>query len=409
MPDNINLNEFYITYTRIFNGVGLLCVYSTAMLSEPSYLAARMVAAKIEAHLARHIEVARQLNETELAYVPATPVIEAIIDIAFWASLRREEGHPPKISIAFLPPDQCAKPLVFEKSLRLTPHNLTKLAPAVEQPGIHLGVWYDGDSLNVWGTTHQIPGICFVLEVVEPGLLVIKHRRTDGFGKFVNIAVLRGDEIKMVDERNISLDSCPELVESLLDMPLPSAPGESFNVLVELATAMRAHNRGGLVLIVPTGSTTWHNSVIHPISYPVDPSYNAIATLLKQEKHKRDLEWKQALRNAIDIIGGFTAVDGATVINRDNELLAFGAKVARAELSLPVDQMIVTEPVTDGTPQYMHPAQNGGTRHLAAAQFVYDQRDAQAMVASVDGHFTLFAWSQQLNMVHAHRIDILLM
>jgi hypothetical protein len=379
------------------------------MLSEPSYLAARMVATKIEAHLLRHLEVARQLGEQELACVPSVSVIESIVDIAFWASLRREEGHPPKISLAFLPPEQAGKPLIFENKLRLTPHYLTKLAPAVEQPGIHLGVWYDNDALHVWGTTHQIPGICFVLEVVEPGLLVIKHRRTDGFGKFVNICVLRGDEIKMIDEQNISLDNCPELIESLLDMPLPSAPGGSFNILVELATAMRAHNRGGLVLIVPTGSTEWHNSVIHPISYPVRPPYTVIADLLKENKQQRTIEWKQSLRNAIDIIGGFTAVDGATIINRDNELLAFGAKVARAEVSLPVDQMIVTEPVTDTIPQYMHPAQNGGTRHLAAAQFVYDQRAAQAMVASQDGHFTLFAWSQQLNMVHAHRIDILLM
>jgi len=379
------------------------------MLSEPSYLPARMVATKIEAHLQRHLKVAQELGEEELANVPSVSVLESIIDVAFWASLRREEGHPPKISIAFLTPEQAENPLIFENKLRLTPGYLTKLAPAVEQPGIHLGVWYDGEGLHVWGTTHHIPGICFVLEVVEPGLLVIKHRRTDGFGKFVNIAVLRGDEIKMVDEHNISLDSCPELIESLLDMPLPSAPGGSFNILVELATAMRAHNRGGLVLIVPTGSNVWQNSIIHPISYPVSPAFTAISELLKESKQKRNVEWKQNLRNAIDIIGGFTAVDGATIINRDNELLAFGAKIARAEVSIPVDQIILTEPVTDGKPVYMHPAQIGGTRHLAAAQFVYDQRDAQAMVASVDGHFTLFAWSTALGMVHAHRIDILLM
>src|SRR5476651_661642 len=379
------------------------------MLSEPSYLPARMVATKIEAHLQRHLKVALELGEVELANVPSVSVLESIIDVAFWASLRREEGHPPKISIAFLTPEQAEKPLIFQNKLRLTPNYLTKLAPAVEQPGIHLGVWYDGEGLHVWGTTHHIPGICFVLEVVEPGLLVIKHRRTDGFGKFVNIAVLRGDEIKMVDEHNISLDSCPELIESLLDMPLPSAPGGAFNILVELATAMRAHNRGGLVLIVPTGSNVWQNSIIHPISYPVSPAFTAISELLKESKQKRNVEWKQNLRNAIDIIGGFTAVDGATIINRDNELLAFGAKIARAEVSIPVDQIILTEPVTDGKPVYMHPAQIGGTRHLAAAQFVYDQRDAQAMVASVDGHFTLFAWSTALGMVHAHRIDILLM
>lgn len=62
-----------------------------------------------------------------------------------------------------------------------------------------------------------------------------------------------------------------------------------------------------------------------------------------------------------------------------------------------------------GTPAKIHPTQNGGTRHLAAAQFVYDQRDAIALVASQDGRFTIFSWSPQLQMVHAHRIDILLL
>jgi DNA integrity scanning protein DisA with diadenylate cyclase activity len=57
----------------------------------------------------------------------------------------------------------------------------------------------------------------------------------------------------------------------------------------------------------------------------------------------------------------------------------------------------------------VHPAQNGGTRHLAAAQFVYDQKDAIALVASQDGQFTVFAWSVEMQMVHAHRIDVLLL
>jgi len=53
--------------------------------------------------------------------------------------------------------------------------------------------------------------------------------------------------------------------------------------------------------------------------------------------------------------------------------------------------------------------QNGGTRHLSAAQFVYDQRDALALVASQDGRFTIFAWSPCEEMVHGHRVDTLLL
>jgi hypothetical protein len=380
------------------------------MLSEPTYIAARMVAATIEAHFAKHLASARSQGARHLAHEPQAPIIEAVIDVTFWASLRREEGHSPKISLALLPPEQASQPLIFGNRIRLTPHNLTKLAPAVESPGIHLGVWYDDDELYVWGTTLAIPGICFVLEVIEPGLLVIKHSRIDGFGKFVNIAVLKGDEIKIIDEQNTGLLDCPALINSLLGMPLPRFRDDSINIMVELAASMRVHGRGGLVLIVPENSKEWQDSIIHPISYPVVPSFNGITELMKQDSCERQkTDWKDALRRAIDIVGGFTAVDGATVISRQYELLAFGAKIARSGMSLPVDQMITTEPVMDGTPALMHPGQNGGTRHLAAAQFIYDQRDAIALVASQDGRFTIFAWSPQLEMVHAHRIDILLL
>ena len=51
----------------------------------------------------------------------------------------------------------------------------------------------------------------------------------------------------------------------------------------------------------------------------------------------------------------------------------------------------------------------GGTRHLSAAQFIHDQHDAVALVASQDGRFTVFAWSPCEDMVHAHRVETLLM
>ncbi|MGN6637554.1 MAG: putative sensor domain DACNV-containing protein, partial [Mucilaginibacter sp.] len=59
--------------------------------------------------------------------------------------------------------------------------------------------------------------------------------------------------------------------------------------------------------------------------------------------------------------------------------------------------------------QIMTPGQDGGTRHFAAAQFVHDQRDAFAMVASQDGRFTIFSWSPCDGIVHAHRVDTLLL
>nr|WP_294789780.1 hypothetical protein [uncultured Mucilaginibacter sp.] len=380
------------------------------MLSESTYIPARVVAPTIEAHFATHLADARLQGALDLGNEPSAAIIESVIDICFWASLRKEEGKSPRISLALLPPDQAVHPLIFGNRLRLTPHNLTKLAPAVESPGIHLGVWFDDkDELYVWGTTLAIPGICLVLEVIEPGMLVVKHSRIDGYGKFVNIAVLKGDEIKVVDEQNTGLLHCPGLLTSLANMP-SFLLEESVNIIVELAAAMRSHKRGGLVLIVPSYTDNWMQSIVQPIAYPVTPPFTGVTALMQENATERlRLGWRDALHRAIDTVGGFTAVDGATIINRDYEVMAFGAKVARAEMSSPVDEIITTEPIIDSIPRYVHPSKSGGTRHLAAAQFVYDQRDAIALVASQDGHFTVFAWAPDMDMVHAHRIDALLL
>ena len=74
-----------------------------------------------------------------------------------------------------------------------------------------------------------------------------------------------------------------------------------------------------------------------------------------------------------------------------------------------MEHVNVTEPVEGSVPIRTTPAQLGGTRHLSAAQFVHDQRDATALVASQDGRFTIFKWSPREQFVHAHRVDALLL
>jgi hypothetical protein len=377
---------------------------------EPTYQAAKAVAATVEAHFAYHLAAARERGELELAPEPDAQTVEAIIDATFWASLRREEGNSPKISLAFVPPEQVNQPLIFEQALPLAPDVLTKLGPAVERPGIHLGVWHGRDELRVWGATRSVPSFCFVIEVIEPGLLVIKHRRMDGFGKYANVAVLKGEQIKVIDEQGASLPDCPALLASLLAFTSPGSWDHSINLLVQLAASMRAHGHGGSLLVVPAGTENWRQSIVHPILYSVTPPFSALADVMRQSLSDRDEDpTAGAIRKAVDTVAGLTAVDGATVMNDQYEVLAFGAKIRRPEGSPPVEQIVATEPIVGDRPIVVHPVQNGGTRHLSATQFVHDQRDAKALVASQDGRFTVFAWSPCEEMVHAHRVDTLLL
>jgi hypothetical protein len=380
-------------------------------MNGPAYPAARLVSARVLDYFARRHADARERGQDIAGALPQADVLETLIDAAFWASLRREEGYVPKISLAFLPPEEAGDPLIFDGGLPLRPAALTKVAPAVERSGIHLGVWPDRGELRVWGTTHAIPALCLVLEVAAPGLLVIKHHRGEEYGKFVNVAVLEGDQIKVVDERASNLPpDCPSLVASMLGFDSPASWTDSNNVLVQLAVSMRDHRRGGSLLIVPPGTDTWLESIVRPIPYPVSPPYADLAQLNRENPDAASRRlWQDAVDRTVAAVAGLTAVDGATVLTTDLELLAFGAKITRRKGWAQVEQVTVTEPIEGGAPVLVHPVQLGGTRHLAAVQFVHDQRDAVALVASQDGRFTIFAWSSCESRVHAHRVEALLL
>ena len=334
--------------------------------------------------------------------LPDAAAVEAIVDAAFWASLLREEGYVPEISLAYLAPDEAAFCLRLAVPLPLGPRALSRLGPAVERPGIHLGVWGASDDLSVWGTTRAIPTFTFVVEVLGPGLLVVKHRTREDAAKFLNVAVFEGDQVKILSRADVVAPGRPALLRSLL-APEPSSPTEApDDVLLRLAVSMRAHGRGGTLLVVPAGTEGWKDSIVTPVAYAVEPPFTELADLVRTD------ERGPALVRAVDAVAGLTAVDGATVITDRHELLAFGAKIGRPDGRPQVQQVLVSEPIEGAAAAVVAPVQLGGMRHTSAAQFAQDQPASVALVASQDGRFTIFAWSVADGMVRAERVETLL-
>jgi hypothetical protein len=378
-------------------------------MSGSHFPAARAIALRLSTSLVQHMDNARSLTQQVFAELPPVDEIEQVIDSAFWASLRREEGVSPRISLALAPSESSDQPLLFAESLHLSPAALAHLAPAVERPGIHLGVWRSGSTLRMWGTTRGIPPFCLVVEVTAPGVLVFKHRHVVDSVKYVNIAVLDGDDVKIVDERVAAPSNCPQLLSFLLGAQSRNSWRDSGNVLVQLAVSMRSHKRGGLLLFVPE-SSNWIDSLAHPIAYAVHPPYTVLANVVRERTGAVDTRaMEERLRLAVDHVSGLTAVDGATVLTSTYDVRAFGAKIVRREHAAQVEQVLSTEPIEGRPSRVVNPTELGGTRHLSAAQFVHDQRDAFALVASQDGKFTVFEWSMAANMVHAHRVESLLL
>ncbi|MBC7925922.1 MAG: hypothetical protein H7039_09730 [Bryobacteraceae bacterium] len=361
-------------------------------------------------HFERHHRELADSDEYNggIGTLPETEDIESILDTAFWASLLREERINPKISLVYM--EASAKgTLQFERPIPLTPQSLSKLAPAVERPGLHLGLCRDGSGYAIWGVTRVLPPYTLVIEVVMPGLLVVKHSRAESGRKFANLAVLESNRVKVLDPSVAVVPNCPAALTSLMRFDGADS-GDSLNVLVELSASMRSHGRGGSLLVIPSRQSAWRDSIVSPVSYPVSPPFSKISYLLQRDEQERDGgPWKSSMERTIATIAGLTAVDGATLITETYDVLAFGAKIGRRDGWAAVTQILATEPVVGNVPEVVHPSQLGGTRHLSAAQFVHDQRDSLALVASQDGRFTVFSWSECEGMVEAHSLETMLL
>ena len=57
------------------------------------------------------------------------------------------------------------------------------------------------------------------------------------------------------------MPDCPTLLTSLLGFDSPGSWDGSVNVLVQLAVSMRAHRRGGVLIVVPAGGSEWNESL----------------------------------------------------------------------------------------------------------------------------------------------------
>ncbi|MBN9657932.1 MAG: hypothetical protein J0H49_07125 [Acidobacteria bacterium] len=374
-------------------------------MPDSAYPMARAAALQIHQRLLRLFETS-ELPESRRGLCVDPVTLEAAIDVAFWASLRREEGYAPHVSLAFLQPGSTLSPLRLDPPLILTPHSLTRVAPAVDHPGVHVGVWHESGILTAWGSTHHLPPLTTVLDVVAPGLLVVKYTRGEEAGKFINLAVIEGDQLKMIDPSTTSLPECPSRLTPLLGIEMQFRSEDAPGILLQFAVSMRAHRRGGALLLVPSASASWQESILSPPGYVVSPAYSAVPAREAPVPGAGSLE---ELRRKIESVAGLTAVDGATILNDSFEVLAFGAKIIRRRGASPVAQVTLSEPIVGAAATVIEPSQLGGTRHLSAAQFIQDQPDSAAMVASQDGRFTVFWWSECDRMVHARRVESVLL
>jgi len=213
--------------------------------------------------------------------------------------------------------------------------------------------------------------------------------------------------------------------------------------LKEIITELSAHRHGGTLLIVPENDG-WSRSIKEPILYASDPPFdkarisremlNLLADhrawyheddrglrpeerqVLEQgtQEERRDIShpdflagqrhrFDDALVRSLKLTGQLTAVDGAVIVNDDLKVLAFGAKIKPLDTRKSPETLVVSDSSAGSDPLEVSLSEFGGTRHQSAAQFVFDQRQAVAFVASQDGIITLLTWEEGVGSVAAVR------
>src|SRR5207249_10255045 len=115
-------------------------------------------------------------------------------------------------------------------------------------------------------------------------LLVSTDPRAEPATKFANIAVLEDAQVKIIEQQSTMISEAPPALGSLLAFYTSAGRNESDNILVRVAIAMRAHGRGGSLLVVPKNTNRWLNSIVQPITYSLIPPFPDIAAFLENKQ-----------------------------------------------------------------------------------------------------------------------------
>jgi len=390
-------------------------------------------------HLVERLHGVRSTAHNPIPSAPEAPPVflvsvedvTTLINVAFWASFKKEEGRSVTIAVQYAPPDKAESPFLFQHPLPYTDEHLSRISPVLHGTTVECGVWKDAtDQLVMWGLHtggfNTEDGHPLRISSREPGKLKI------AFGR-LNI-IVTGTRILFLDN---------DFLSTHLSSSLSGKPHVAWEV-EQILTAMSAHGCGGTFMMVPDNDM-WRLSIKEPILYAASTPFETVCVqremldfiaahpygsqkeyekffrrrgplALDDPAREEELntihdhflagqrhEFHEGLVRSLTFIGQLTAADGAVIVNDEMKVLAFGAKIKPLHARRSPEMLVVSEPVTGSVPEEVSLAEFGGTRHQSAAQFVFDQRQCVAFVASQDGIMTMLTWEKDTGRVAAVR------
>jgi hypothetical protein len=355
------------------------------------------------------------LNGNCLEEVPDERLIQLLTTI-FWAGLETYEGERKPIGVAFLgtsgadvitpeaggsgtPPLYQWKIQRFHSPRPFAIGELVKLAVANADNRIYsaVNVCNDG-SLVIAGLAREGFNVGYdpFVKIVasRPGSLSIRSGRELLLGYDRGAIFTRREDIVFASGPVRRALEATAHAADLDDEGIPDYVGEVRSLVHE----MSAHGRGGILIV----SMEEQPSVAKEATYgmALDSSVASMLRLARRLDHHRtrrlpsaqertdDIALGSLRRNAflteaerlIEELGALTAIDGATVVNRDLALVAFG-------VMLPMGRPALVAEAVDAEGLHLRPLDlsSRGTRHHAGVAYAAEHPGSIVFVASEDG------------------------
>jgi hypothetical protein len=333
----------------------------------------------------------------------------AFLASAFWASLSPEEGRYHSFRISLGPPSDSESDYVLTEAQVYSADQISDFAPALGTRR-SIGVWYsDASTLQIWGFAY-VSYWDITVTAARPGQLLFSMLAPENGFHFA----VSGTRSGFIDKTRTPLTwfylggSPPSLV-NVDDIEVIGKSMQRTRWYESIAKMMLRHRHGGTLLIVPEDNGRWRDSC--SIRYESTSSFLELRENVDRweadiEKNAAAGSWfnaddfyRQRAAESLKLVAQLTAVDGATIIDRELEVYGFGAKLAAVTSGAKPRSAIVSTPFEEAPYVNVQLSELGGTRHQSAAQFVHDHKGCVAIVCSQDGRVSAMHWDSIRNAV----------
>jgi hypothetical protein len=375
--------------------------------------------------------------------LPSDDILLTLVDVAYQASLRTEEGRGLSFRVAFGEPDRFEDEhgrlfpaaIPFGATRSFTANEVVRLAPVTDPTRLMIGVSGEIADLRIWGLAdtgagrfRQLEGDlsetpapdtpdALIITVFRPGELRLSYGDTP----LVELAA--GEVLPILLQESVGVFGKGPVVSvfasaqtrllklihnSTYDPPLDSADVmQEFGVCFErLLLEIRTEGHGGAILVVPHKQIPTVTSEVLTVKYQCDDqrlwlslganlgakrSYSTLAGFVFPKEGTTAGEVVGAARavsdrgaevaDVVSFVASLSSVDGAIVLTDDLRLCGFGAVV------LPGQDVGTVYFAGDDLGQVVteRRADEFGTRHRSAFRFCGKVPDAVAFVISQDG------------------------